>query len=118
LQSADISDVVKNSFVSQAPPVTFPSAKKAETSEAELLRGKDNAVAYPMVQPMKAALYFDNAKGFGDWKIFVSTAAIKDLRANRKKNPELCKIILKKMRCVVISHYSANLASIWRQGTL
>jgi hypothetical protein len=118
LQSADISDVVKNSFVSQAPPVTFPSAKRAETSEAELLRGKDNAVAYPMVQPMKAALYFDNAKGFGDWKIFVSTAAIKDLRANRKKNPELCKIILKKMRCVVISHYSANLASIWRQGTL
>jgi hypothetical protein len=99
LRLAGISDIVKKSFLLQASPVTpLSPAKTAETRAVESPYGKDSAIAYPMVQPMKAALYFDNAKGFGDWRILVSTAAIKDLRANRKKNPELCKIILKKMQ--------------------
>ena len=53
-----------------------------------------------MVQPMKAALYFESAKGFGDWRILISTAAIQDLRETRRKNPSLFKIILKKIRLV------------------
>jgi hypothetical protein len=28
--------------------------------------------AYPMVQPMKAALYFSDADGFEEWQIFMS----------------------------------------------
>ena len=53
-----------------------------------------------MVQPMKAALYFDNADGFGEWRILISTRAGKDLRYMRKKNPPLFDITLNKIKCV------------------
>ncbi|KAG1837204.1 hypothetical protein C8R48DRAFT_680367 [Suillus tomentosus] len=33
---------------------------------------------YPMVQPMKAALYFSNANGSEEWRIFMSTEAYKN----------------------------------------
>lgn len=55
--------------------------------------------AYPMVQPMRAALYFDSADGFGDWRILISTRADRDLRATRKKEPKLFDIIIKKIKC-------------------
>jgi hypothetical protein len=54
--------------------------------------------AFPIIQPMKAALYFDSAKGLGQWTILVSSAAIKDLRDTHNKNRSLFKIILKKIQ--------------------
>lgn len=57
-------------------------------------------MAYPMVQPMKAALYFDNADGFGEWRILISTRADTDLRYMRKKNSALFDITLNKIKCV------------------
>ena len=36
--------------------------------------------ASPLVHSMKAALYFDNADGFGAWRIQISTRAEPDLR--------------------------------------
>lgn len=54
--------------------------------------------AYPLVQPMKAALYFDSADGFGDWRILISTRADKALRQLRKKNTKLFKIVIKKIK--------------------
>ena len=56
--------------------------------------------AYPMVQPMKAALYFDSAEGFGEWRILMSTKAEKNLREARKQDGNMFRIILKKIRYV------------------
>ncbi|EPQ56620.1 P-loop containing nucleoside triphosphate hydrolase protein [Gloeophyllum trabeum ATCC 11539] len=64
--------------------------------------------AYPIVQPMKAALYFESAKGLGDWHIFVSTRADRDLRAARKKDPDTFKIIAKKIGDLSKGHFSKD----------
>ena len=53
-----------------------------------------------MVQQMKAALYFDSADGFGEWRILISTRANTDLRYMRKKSPALFDITLNKIKCV------------------
>lgn len=54
--------------------------------------------AYPMVQPMKAALYFDSAEGFGEWRILISTRANRNLREARNKDPTSFRIYLKKIK--------------------
>ena len=54
--------------------------------------------AYPQVQPMKAALYFDSAEGFGQWRIFVSGRADRNLRETKKKDANLFRITLKKIK--------------------
>ena len=56
--------------------------------------------AYPLVQPMRAALYFDSPVGFGEWRVFISTRADKDLREARKKDPTKFDIYVKKIKCV------------------
>ncbi|KJA29102.1 hypothetical protein HYPSUDRAFT_32443 [Hypholoma sublateritium FD-334 SS-4] len=62
--------------------------------------------AYPMVQPMKAALYFDSAEGFGDWRILISTRADRDLRDARRKDAKFFKIIIKKIKELSKGHFS------------
>jgi hypothetical protein len=54
--------------------------------------------AYPIVQPMRAALYFDSVKGFGEWNILVSSRADKMLRKVRKDDATTFKIIIKEIR--------------------
>ncbi|KAF8974058.1 hypothetical protein BDZ97DRAFT_421872 [Flammula alnicola] len=62
--------------------------------------------AFPMVQPMKAALYFDSAEGFGEWRILISTRADRDLREARRKDPNSFKIIIKKIKELSKGHFS------------
>lgn len=47
---------------------------------------------------MKAALYFDNADGFGQWQILISGRADRNLRESRKKDTNLFRITLKKIK--------------------
>jgi hypothetical protein len=54
--------------------------------------------AYPMVQPIRAALYFDNVKGFGEWRILISSRADKMLRKERKANKKTFRIMIKKIK--------------------
>ncbi|KAG2131228.1 P-loop containing nucleoside triphosphate hydrolase protein [Suillus bovinus] len=54
--------------------------------------------AYQMVQPVESALYFDNADGFGEWRILVSAEAYKNLREFRRTDQKMFKIIFKKIR--------------------
>jgi len=54
--------------------------------------------AYPMVQPMKAALYFESVKGFGQWRILISSRADKMLRKARRSDAKIFKIIVKKIK--------------------
>ncbi|OBZ79119.1 hypothetical protein A0H81_00134 [Grifola frondosa] len=70
------------------------------------LANDDIPAAYPMVQPMKAALYFDSADGFGEWRILISTRADRDLRQARKKDAKIFRIIIKKIRELSKGHFS------------
>ncbi|KAM5542268.1 hypothetical protein V8D89_004141 [Ganoderma adspersum] len=54
--------------------------------------------AFPLVQPMKAALYFDNADGFGLWRIQMSGRADRDLRQWRNRDAEIFEIIIAKVK--------------------
>ena len=65
--------------------------------------------AFPMVQPMKAALYFENAEGFGDWRILISTRADRDLRETRKKDPNALRIIVKKIKYICSATFDRHL---------
>ncbi|KAH6917671.1 hypothetical protein BKA70DRAFT_1139349 [Coprinopsis sp. MPI-PUGE-AT-0042] len=64
--------------------------------------------AFPMVQPMKAALYFDSAEGFGEWRILLSTRADGNLRDWRRRDAEFFKIIIKKIKELSCGHFSAD----------
>lgn len=66
----------------------------------------DVSPAYPIVQPMKAALYFDSAEGFGEWRILISTRADGHLRQARRKNRTLFDIIIKKIKELSNGHFS------------
>ncbi|KAK0207964.1 hypothetical protein DFS33DRAFT_396866 [Desarmillaria ectypa] len=62
--------------------------------------------AYPIVQPMKSALYFDSAKGFGEWTIVISTNADDFLRSTHRKDASTFKIIVKKIKELSCGHFS------------
>ena len=59
---------------------------------------KDMPSAFPNVQPMKAALYFDSAEGFGEWRILISTRADRNLREARRMDARKFKTIIKKIK--------------------
>ncbi|KAG2132369.1 hypothetical protein DEU56DRAFT_859536 [Suillus clintonianus] len=59
-----------------------------------------------MVQPMKAALYFENADGFGEWRILISTEAYKNLREFRRADEKIFRIIVKKIKQLSNGHFS------------
>lgn len=61
--------------------------------------------AFPLIQPMKAAFYFDSIVGFGEWRILISTRADSNLREARRKKPKLVfAIILKKLKYVTMEY--------------
>jgi hypothetical protein len=76
----------------KCPNVTLASFDQSVETPEEI------PVAYPQVQPMKAALYFDNAEGFGQWRILISVRADRDLRKTKKKDTNLFRITLKKIK--------------------
>jgi len=47
---------------------------------------------------MKAALYFDSAEGFGQWRILISGRADRNLRQAKKRDTNLFHITLKKIK--------------------
>jgi hypothetical protein len=47
---------------------------------------------------MRAALYFDSAEGFGQWRILISGRADRNLRETKKKDTNLFRITLKKIK--------------------
>ncbi|KAG1719550.1 hypothetical protein EDB19DRAFT_1860748 [Suillus lakei] len=61
-----------------------------------------------MVQPLKAALYFDNADGFGEWRILISSEAYKHLREHRRADQKIFKIIYKKIKHLSHGHFSTD----------
>ncbi|KAI9068145.1 hypothetical protein FKP32DRAFT_1672451 [Trametes sanguinea] len=84
----------------------IPVKGSAQTTTSAEIEEADSTSAYPVVQPMKAALYFESADGFGEWRILISTRADRDLRQARSKNPKLFKIIVNKLKDLSQGHFS------------
>lgn len=81
-----------------APVDDLPAEAAPAVEEPQPIEAPAEQSAHPAVQPMKAALFFDSAAGFGDWRLLLSTRATKDLREARRADQALFKIIVKKMK--------------------
>ncbi|KAF6765917.1 hypothetical protein DFP72DRAFT_996790 [Ephemerocybe angulata] len=105
-----ITAAVQNMFVVQSPmDVAEGNEHVAEGSPTEVVVAAEDSVvpsAYPCVQPMKAALYFESASGFGEWRILISTRADRDLREARRSDQKFFKIVLKKIIELSNGHFS------------
>jgi len=51
-----------------------------------------------MIQPMKAALYFEDIEGFGEWAVLLSTRAQKYLRDVKSADGKMFRIVMKKIK--------------------
>ena len=48
---------------------------------------------------MRAALYFEDIEGFGEWTVLLSTRAQRDLRDVKHADGAMFRIVLKKIKC-------------------
>jgi hypothetical protein len=60
--------------------------------------GSTTASPESTIRPIKAALYFENVEGFGEWRILLSTRAQKYLREVRRGNVAMFDIVVKKIK--------------------
>ncbi|KAK7688180.1 hypothetical protein QCA50_008550 [Cerrena zonata] len=110
LRNPELSETFKAAYIPQISP--SDSTTTAVDSDSESASGstahEDEAIpsAFPMVQPMKAALYFDSADGFGDWRILISTRADRNLREAKRRDQNLFRIIIKKIKELSNGHFS------------
>ena len=72
----------------------YEATKNVREDDTEV----QDALALPPVLPMKAALYFDSADGFGEWRILISTRADRDLRQARRRDAKTFAIFIKKIK--------------------
>ncbi|KAH9931245.1 uncharacterized protein B0H18DRAFT_929725 [Fomitopsis serialis] len=98
-----LKETIKGTYIMRDVSAATPSQRVEGSIEME-----ETASAYPFVQPLKAALYFDSAEGFGDWTILISTSAQADLRQMRKKSVDLFYITLKKIKELSKGYFSSD----------
>lgn len=91
LQRQTITAVLKLVYMSEQP--------KDNTLRSDV-PAEEIASAYPKVLPMGTSLHFENADGFGEWQLIISSDAEKTLRKTRKKEPTTFAIIFKKLQYV------------------
>ena len=89
---------LRHAYVSMDRDATPRPSAPRESKVVEAAEAKPSA--YPKVQPMKAALYFENAEGFGDWRIIIGTDATKKLRELANGDKKKCAIVVKKIKYV------------------
>jgi len=88
-----LSDIFKSSYTKAELPLEglpSPTTNKAVDQSR-------NPVP-PTIQPMGAALYFDDVEGFGEWPILLSTRAQKDLRGFKRADGAMFRIVMKKIK--------------------
>ncbi|PPQ78819.1 hypothetical protein CVT25_010688 [Psilocybe cyanescens] len=103
--------IIKESFIPQERPMELYINTAAieivdESPPAAPTTATTTAIAFPMIQPMKSALYFDSPEGFGKWSILVSSSADRDLRQHRRKAKASFDIIVKKIKELSNGHFS------------
>lgn len=113
LQDSEVAATIQRGFIpveatGDTPPADTIKERRQPILHADGEVGIDTPAAFPMVQPMKAALYFDSALGFGEWRILISTRADRDLRESRRKDAHFFKIVIKKIKELSNGHFSAD----------
>ncbi|SJL05193.1 uncharacterized protein ARMOST_08560 [Armillaria ostoyae] len=98
LRCPEISTSLKECFIISASPIG--REKNASGTVVKL------PFAYPIVQSMKSALYFDTAEGFGNWAVVISTNADNVLRRAHKKNPPAFNAIVEKIKEISCGHFT------------
>ncbi|KAJ3515657.1 hypothetical protein NLJ89_g1627 [Agrocybe chaxingu] len=88
-----------------ASATTNPTSGTNMTSDDHIL---EPVSAFPSVQPLKSAMYFENAEGFGNWKLLISSRADSDLRACSRKDRASFKIVVRKLKSLSHGHFSAD----------
>ncbi|KDR68695.1 hypothetical protein GALMADRAFT_146049 [Galerina marginata CBS 339.88] len=109
IRTPEIFNTIKESFIPQRRPAELRIVTEPLTSTDDsppLAPTTDIPAAFPMVQPMKSALYFDSPEGFGAWRILVSSRANKNLREYRRKGKKSFEIIVKKIKELSEGHFS------------
>ncbi|KAH8096882.1 hypothetical protein BXZ70DRAFT_944950 [Cristinia sonorae] len=121
LRDPALAKTIRDNYINSALPV-YPQADVEESHESlpspdspnnaptlsPLTPRQCEAPAYPQVQPLTAALHFNSAQGFGDWRIHITTKAENDLRVLKRKSPDLLEIVLKKMKELSHGHFSRD----------
>ncbi|GLB36677.1 putative uvrD-like helicase C-terminal domain [Lyophyllum shimeji] len=107
LRLPEVTIAIQKAFI---PPKDTTAPSKLET-EGPLAQTDEQEVvqvpsAYPAVQPMKSALHFNSAEGFGEWRVLISTRADGDLREARRKDRKTFAIIVKKIKELSNGHFS------------
>ncbi|KAH9005752.1 hypothetical protein EDB86DRAFT_2795497 [Lactarius hatsudake] len=103
-----LSEILKRNYIPPAvvETVVEDNVAPADRSGQDIEILEEVPAAYPQVQPMKAALYFDSVQGFGQWRILISGRADRNLREMRKKDTNLFHITLKKIKELSNGHFS------------
>ena len=108
----------RHAYVSAVDDATVHHSAPQEIKAVEVVETRSSA--YPRVQPMKAALYFENADGFGDWRIIIGTDATKKLRELANGDKKRCAIVLKKIKydmCLPLLNKLTVVIDNFRMGT-
>ncbi|KAI0061021.1 P-loop containing nucleoside triphosphate hydrolase protein [Artomyces pyxidatus] len=106
---ADFRPVIKAAYIPSAVAEAHVEDTYAQIDAPviiEALVSESVPAAYPLVLPMKAALYFESADGFGEWRILISGRADRNLREAKKKDANTFRIILKKIKELSNGHFS------------
>ncbi|KAH8984681.1 hypothetical protein EDB92DRAFT_1885663 [Lactarius akahatsu] len=103
-----LSEILKRNYIPSAvvDAAVEDNGALANRSVQDIEILEEVPAAYPQVQPMKAALYFDSVDGFGQWRILISGRADRNLREMRKKDANLFRITLKKIKELSNGHFS------------
>lgn len=95
------SDIFKSSYTRVYLPKENVIEERAPSPEEETVievSDQPTGPTFPVIQPMKASLYFDGIEGFGEWAIHLSTRALKDLRDVKRSDGAMFQIVMKKIK--------------------
>ncbi|KAK0245300.1 P-loop containing nucleoside triphosphate hydrolase protein [Armillaria nabsnona] len=98
LRHPEISTSLKECFIVSASPTELEKSTSGIVAKLPS--------AYPIVQLMKSALYFDTADGFGDWTVVISMNADKFLRRAHKKNLSAFNAFVEKIKELSCGHFT------------
>jgi len=89
-----------------ATPPEVSSSTKIATTDSAYPRSLKTFASSPIHQTTsptlhRSAHYFDSVEGFGEWVVYISTAADSHLRQYRRKDKKIFEIIVKKIRLVL-----------------
>ena len=113
LRDTDLQETFRKAYIPEVLATDVAADHFVSTEKATLLsttNAPEMSSAYPIVQPIKAALFFDTPDGFGEWRIYVSTRASSNLRRIKKKDPNLFNVTIKKIKYVSCLHSVVRIA--------